>query len=70
MLGATLVVAVGHAGALRRLALSPAQFTADVALLFRPVVKAILGPASARSAQDWSTLTHRVGGVDGGMRVQ
>lgn len=50
MLGATLVVAVGHAGALRRLALSPTQFTADVALLFRPVVKAVLGPAEAAVA--------------------
>ncbi|RZU51368.1 hypothetical protein EV385_3185 [Krasilnikovia cinnamomea] len=52
MLGATLVVAVDHAGALRRLHLSPRRFVADVLGLFRPVVAAVLGdrPAPVRDA--------------------
>ncbi|MEV4759612.1 ferritin-like domain-containing protein [Micromonospora sp. NPDC049559] len=48
MLGATLVVAAGHAGALRRLGLAPARFAADVARLFGPVVTAVLWSGPAR----------------------
>ncbi|BFU47641.1 ferritin-like domain-containing protein [Krasilnikovia sp. MM14-A1004] len=43
MTGATLVVAVDHAGALRRLRLSPVRFAAEVLALFRPIVSAVLG---------------------------
>jgi hypothetical protein len=46
LLGATLVVSVGHAGALRQVGVAPTRFGADVALLFRPVVASVLGRAA------------------------
>ncbi|GAB1688698.1 hypothetical protein KRM28CT15_05010 [Krasilnikovia sp. M28-CT-15] len=51
MLGATLVVTVDHARALRRLRLSPMRFAAEVVALFRPVVSAVLGDAETVAAE-------------------
>jgi hypothetical protein len=48
LLAATLVVAVDHAGALRRLQLPPLRFVAAVAGAFRPVVAAVLGKGGNR----------------------
>ena len=60
LLGATLVVAAGHASALRLLELSPTRFVTDVVLSFRPVVAAVLGSMAAtdhvEAAQRGSTV--------------
>lgn len=50
MLGATLVVAAGHARALRQVRLAPWRFAVDVLGLFRPVVAAVLAEAPAAPA--------------------
>jgi hypothetical protein len=58
-LGAALVVAVGHAPALRELGISPVRFTVDVTALFRPVAAAVLGAPRGRVQQEADNAAER-----------